>query len=147
MQTMPDDEFDALYLEVVVEKQRRMTLASIPQQVADLNAQFLDAEGAEQGDPWRRPTGAHDAYPLGWVVTHDGATWESLVAANVWEPPMNWRELVPGGCPAWVQPTGQHDAYNEGDCVTHDGGSWVSLIDANVWPPGVHGWELHEGER
>ena len=35
---------------------------------------------------WVQPTGAHDAYPLGAQVTHNGKTWTSTVAANVWEP-------------------------------------------------------------
>lgn len=35
---------------------------------------------------WVQPTGAHDAYPLGAKVSHNGARWVSSVAANVWEP-------------------------------------------------------------
>ncbi|MDR2463732.1 MAG: hypothetical protein LBD30_08145, partial [Verrucomicrobiales bacterium] len=35
---------------------------------------------------WTQPTGAHDAYALGALVTHGGAAWQSLVANNVWEP-------------------------------------------------------------
>lgn len=35
---------------------------------------------------WIQPTGAVDAYPLGFVVEHNGASWRSEVAANVWEP-------------------------------------------------------------
>jgi len=47
-------------------------------------ALFGRAQG--QSDPWVQPTGAHDAYPLGAIVTHNGKTWESLIANNVWEP-------------------------------------------------------------
>lgn len=36
--------------------------------------------------PWVQPTGAQDAYALGAQVTHNGSTWESEVANNVWEP-------------------------------------------------------------
>lgn len=36
--------------------------------------------------PWVQPTGAHDAYALGAIVTHNGQTWESTVDGNVWEP-------------------------------------------------------------
>ncbi len=36
--------------------------------------------------PWVQPTGAHDAYGVGDQVTHQGKTWTSTVAANVWEP-------------------------------------------------------------
>lgn len=35
---------------------------------------------------WVQPTGAHDAYPLGAVVIHNGQVWRSTVAANVWAP-------------------------------------------------------------
>ena len=35
---------------------------------------------------WVQPTGAHDAYALGAKVTHNGHLWQSLYAANVWEP-------------------------------------------------------------
>ena len=35
---------------------------------------------------WVQPTGAGDAYPLGAQVTHNGHTWTSNYAANVWEP-------------------------------------------------------------
>lgn len=37
--------------------------------------------------PWVQPTGGHDAYALGAIVTHNGATWENTGSpANVWEP-------------------------------------------------------------
>lgn len=35
---------------------------------------------------WVQPTGAHDSYGDGDRVTHDGRSWESTVADNVWEP-------------------------------------------------------------
>jgi len=48
----------------------------------------LDAD--EPGDdpqPWVQPTGAHDAYPAGAVVTHNGQTWVNTHGdGNVWEP-------------------------------------------------------------
>lgn len=44
---------------------------------------------------WVQPTGAHDAYPLDAVVTHNGKTWKSTVASNVWEPGVyGWVEVV-----------------------------------------------------
>jgi hypothetical protein len=46
---------------------------------------------------WVQPTGAVDAYPLGFVVKHNGQTWESLVDNNVWEPsaavPTLWEDI------------------------------------------------------
>ena len=37
-------------------------------------------------EPWVQPTGSTDAYGIGDRVTHQGQTWESTVANNVWEP-------------------------------------------------------------
>ena len=92
---------------------------------------------------WTQPTGAHDAYPAGRIVLHDGSVWRSTVAANVWEPGVSgWRNVSEPatGYPAWVQPTGAHDAYQLGERVTHAGQDWESTAAANVWQPGVYGW-------
>src|SRR5699024_5275389 len=89
------------------ELSRRETLATAEKRAADLNAEFLAAAGVTDGDVWRQPTSAVDAYPKDWTVTHDGKTWVSLTPANVWEPPTAWREVVEEGeTPEWVQPTG-----------------------------------------
>ena len=42
--------------------------------------------GGEEYPEWIQPTGAHDAYALGAIVTHNGQLWISTVASNVWEP-------------------------------------------------------------
>ena len=99
-------------------------------------------------DPWEwiQPLGAHDAYPLGAKVLHNGDVWQSTIDANVWEPGVTgWTNLTnttPTEYAAWVQPTGAHDAYNIGDKVTFEGHLWESLINANVWSPTVYpaGW-------
>jgi hypothetical protein len=37
--------------------------------------------------PWVQPTGAHDAYPAGARVTHNGQTWTNIFGdGNIWEP-------------------------------------------------------------
>lgn len=38
---------------------------------------------------WQQPTGAHDAYALGYIVLdeEDGNTYRSLIDGNVWGPP------------------------------------------------------------
>ena len=59
---------------------------------AELAAAVLDATAALMDDAhtdraaWVQPTGAHNAYPLGATVTHNGKTWTSTAAANIWEP-------------------------------------------------------------
>jgi hypothetical protein len=47
---------------------------------------LIAPDGTAPIQPWVQPTGASDAYALGARVTHNGQTWESTVAANVWEP-------------------------------------------------------------
>lgn len=48
----------------------------------------LFVESAPDGviPEWSQPTGAHDAYPVGFRVTHNAQIWESTTPANVWEP-------------------------------------------------------------
>ena len=128
------------------ELSRRETLANAEKRAADLNAEFLAAAGVTDGDVWRQPTSAVDAYPKDWTVTHDGKTWVSLIAANVFKPGVSaWREVVDesAGAPEWVQPTGATDAYNKGDTVTFEGAEYTSTIDGNVWSPTDYqqGWE------
>lgn len=90
--------------------------------------------------PWMQPTGAHDAYAQGAVVSHNGNLWHSLLNANVWEPGVSGWAQDAAGMLAWVQPTGAHDAYPVDAVVSHGGKHWRSLLDANVWEPGVSGW-------
>lgn len=48
----------------------------------------------EEYPAWVQPTGAHDAYPLGAKVSHNGKKWTSDVANNVWEPGVyGWTEV------------------------------------------------------
>lgn len=44
---------------------------------------------------WVQPLGAHDAYAKGARVKHNGKTWESTIAANVWAPGVyGWKEVA-----------------------------------------------------
>lgn len=56
---------------------------------------------------WVRPTGAHDSYPVGAVVTHAGRVWENVhPGINGWEPgavgvdERIWREITKTDTPA-----------------------------------------------
>jgi len=88
---------------------------------------------------WRQPEGAHDAYPEGVIVGHDGALWRSTTPDNVWAPgESGWHRYgadPDAGPQPWVQPSGSHDAYQAGDEVTHNDDTWRSDIDGNVWEP------------
>ena len=143
--SVSDAELHRLKRMIDTELSRRETLATAEKRAADLNAEFLAAAGVTDGDVWRQPTSAVDAYPKDWTVQHGGKTWVSLTPANVWEPPTAWREVVEegSGAPEWVQPTGAHDAYQTGDHVMFEGAEYVSLIDGNTWSPTAYpqGWE------
>ena len=45
---------------------------------------------------WVRPTGAHDAYQTGDLVTFEGAIYESTIDGNTWSPteyPQGWKKV------------------------------------------------------
>jgi hypothetical protein len=76
--------------------------------------------------PWVQPLGAHDAYPLGALVTHDTYTWQSTIAANVWEPgsvgaEALWTNLTPPPPTAEWKP---NTLYVIGTVVTYAGLSY-----------------------
>ena len=142
LQALTDEELAELHNSVNRELQRRNAMANTAAEVARLNAQYLEAEGTTPGEEWRQPTGAHDAYPKDWTVTHAGGQWVSLVDANVWEPGVaNWRADSGEEFPDWVQPTGASDAYPVGAKVSHVGKHWINNTPDNVWEPGVYGWD------
>ena len=104
----------------------------------------------EQGEQWVQPTTAADSYLAGDIVEHDGATWESTLNGNVWEPGVSgWRRKRKDGKPtAFQQPTGAHDAHRQGEKITHNGTVYTSVIDFNIWSPEAYpaGWAV-EGEE
>lgn len=141
---LSDEELAAAPQEIWLEQHRRSVLANAQRTIQETNLAYLDAAGVESGQDWVQPTGAHDSYPVDWIVAHEGKTWVSLVNGNAWEPGKSgWREVVEESeaPPDWVQPTGGHDAYPKGAQVTHNEQVWESLIDANVWEPGTEGTE------
>lgn len=142
LKAMSDAELDALTLALSAEQERRRQIKAIPEKIDALAANYLTAEGITPGQDWVQPTGAHDAYPMGWLVHHGGKEWESTIRSNVWEPGVTgWKERTESGAVAlWTQPMGAHDAYGVGSRVLHNGKVWVSGTADNVWEPGVYGW-------
>ena len=139
-ETMPDDELAAAMHAIQAEHSRRTILKLAQDNNAGLTDAYLTTIGRAPGQPWTQPVGAHDSYPLGWEVTHDGKDWTSLVAHNVWTPgATGWREHTgdDGGPANWAPPTGAHDAYGLGNEVIHNGHLWRSEHEANVWEPGT----------
>lgn len=145
-----DEQLWTLKHQIDAEVKRRQVIAEAAEKAARLAREYQDAIGRRPGDEWIQPTGAHDAYPAGIVVTHAGKSWVSLAPANVWEPGASgWREQVTKSpeesepeIPEWVQPTGAHDAYQVGDQVAFEGKVYASLISSNVWSPAAYpqGW-------
>lgn len=100
--------------------------------------------------PWVQPIDQFDSYyvvnPFNGLpdrVTHNGKTWDSLIANNTFTPGVaNWREFVEDGFPAWLQPTGAGDAYPVGFRVSHLSQNWQNTSPANTFAPGVFGWTV-----
>lgn len=66
-------------------------------QPPDVPALWTHAAPANVIPEWTAPSGAHDAYNTGDMVTFEGSVYRSLIDANVWSPaayPAGW-ELVP----------------------------------------------------
>lgn len=68
---------------------------------ADWEPKNTPALWTKIGDPteeypeWSQPLGAHDAYPLGAKVSHNGKKWVNDVDNNVWEPGVyGWTEVA-----------------------------------------------------
>lgn len=141
---LSDDELEQLAIDLQAERDRRYAVSTAEAEITRINERYLEAVGRTPGGAWEQPAGAHDAYPTGWQVQHDGRVWESLTPANVWAPGVSgWREVLTAPELAqWVQPTGAHDAYAKGDRVAFDGRTWTSVIDANTWSPAAYpaGW-------
>ena len=143
---LTDDELARAARAVQVELDRRRLERDLPARIDSLIGEYQAAQGLGQGEAWKAPTGAHDAYRQGATVTHNGKEWESLTPANVWEPGVSgWREVAAesAGPAEWVQPTGAHDAYKRGDRVRFGGKNYESLMDGNVWSPAAYpaGWK------
>lgn len=141
---MSDEEWGSLWADLLAEFGRRQTMASAPGEIQRITEDYLAARDGTQPEPtqealadaaawpaWVQPTGAHDAYPLGYVVRHEGRLWRSEHAANAWQPGSQgaeglWVEVSPDetpapepapSAPAWQ--AGVH--YEAGDLVTYDG--------------------------
>lgn len=96
LRLLTDNEITDLQQRVGAESYRRAVIASAYEQVAYANSTILGSEGLTPGDPWRAPTQAAEAYPLGWVSSHDDKTWR-VVAGGTWQEPgtgTDWEEVA-----------------------------------------------------
>ena len=93
---MPDDELVAAMHAIQAEHSRRTVLKLAQDNNVGLTDAYLTTIGRASGQPWTQPVGAHDSYPLGWEVTHDGKVWTSIVDNNVWMPGVyGWTAIGP----------------------------------------------------
>lgn len=143
-----DEELEELRVRLQIEQERRYTIENAERHAAIIAERYAVAIGREDGDTWTQPTGAHDAYREGAIVSHQGKTWVSTTPANVWEPGVSGWHVAGGDeegtAPEWVQPTGGHDTYGLGAQVTFEGQVWESTIPNNSWSPRDYpnGWKL-----
>ncbi len=144
MQALGDDELDQLWQQLATEKERRLTLATAEARAADLARQWADAAGRKNGDEWRQPEGAHDAYETDALAERNGQMYRNdHPGLNPWEPGTlnsGWTPIWPdeesGG---WTDTPPSHTGqptpwqagihYSPGDLVTHDGKTWSCLVD------------------
>lgn len=137
---LTEQELTLLKDEASQELNKRQRASKVAQKMDELLVTAMDNSGKSSGGKWSQPSGAHDSYPVKWVVSHKGKKWESMVTGNVWEPgTTGWREVSKDGAPMeWIQPLGAHDSYKRGEKVTHNGKTWVSNSPNNVWEPGTN---------
>lgn len=87
---MTDEELDALYAQVTIERNARIVLQNAEKRAADLTRAAFVARARNLGDgehlQWERPTGAHNAYPINCEVEHGGIVYVSTMDSNFLEP-------------------------------------------------------------
>src|SRR5699024_8964043 len=81
---LDDPALAQLRVDVLTELERRETLASAPERADRIARDYLGASGTAEGEEWVQPSGAHDSYPQGWEVVHEGVRYRSLIPGNVW---------------------------------------------------------------
>lgn len=142
------EELEDVYAAVQAEIDRRLSVKSIEQEAERLVARFEAVTGRKDGDVWRQPHGAHDAYRKKAEVTFQGKRWRSLLTNNVLVPgEAGWEEVLPpeAGPAEWRQPIGGDGTYTIGSRVVFEGKIWESIFPGiNVWSPSAYpqGWKL-----
>src|SRR5690625_1313748 len=144
---MTDEQLYELIEDAQTELGKRQTRDVFDQQVNELY-DSARASGAikapEQGEQWKQPLGAHDAYAKGDVVTHDGVQWVCTASPNASVPgggawhrqPETDPEPGEPGVPDWVRPAGSHAPYPIADRSRYDGLIYESIHPgANTWSP------------
>lgn len=136
---MTDTEIALLIAEAQAEQQRRAVLAQAVAHETGLRAAYLATQGQKPGGEYIKPTGAHNAYPKAWEVTHDGKRWMALRdgAHELPGESHDWQQVAePGEILEWWPPQAGTE-YPLGAIVTHQGHVWRNEHDRNGWQPGT----------
>jgi len=142
------EELETAYSRLREAVDSRLSVSVLEREAEQLVARFEAATGRKDGDAWRQPHGAHDAYRKKAEVTFQGKRWRSLLSNNVWVPgEAGWEEVLPpeAGPAEWRQPIGGDGTYKIGSRVVFEGKIWESIFPGiNVWSPTAYpqGWKL-----
>ena len=159
-------QVDAAMVTLGQARLRLTTLIDIPAQVAEISSAYLNARDgippdtgkASDWPAYRQPTGAHDAYPAGRVISwNDGRLCRAVrsgVAHSPAECPADWTDVTdeltgvdPPETPT-AEPWSASASYAVGDLVSRGGVVYRCLIAhgaeyAGTWgPPATGVWEL-----
>lgn len=159
LKALTGPEIDELLSMIHRELNRRHSIETAEQRVAEIAREYGDATGRVAGAAWRQPQGAHDSYPPKAITSLDGQHYRNdHTGVNQWKPtdlnsqwtPVwevdgKWVDTPPaaeGGGPAkWMAGVN----YKVGDKVTHDGFIWECVLDHTShdgWKPMAATYEV-----
>lgn len=126
LKSLTDAEFYDLLEHMYVDAARRDIINNAKRKAEQLQEEYANAIGRTTGGEWTQPTGAHDAYPVGSLVTHEGELYISDIPNNVWAPGVHGWSISEDD---EVVPEEQPDAHNwaidteylVGDLVNYEG--------------------------
>jgi hypothetical protein len=143
--TLTDTDVSALKMQATLEEERRYRISVVQVKVDDLSTEYLKDVGRTKGASWVQPTGAHDAYPLNYIVVSGGKTWKSKISANVWAPgldPRWWEDMTPVDEGVWNP---NYHSYLVDDVIMYNGvpykclqthtsqPDWTPLVVPALW--------------
>jgi len=94
----PTGAHDAYLKGDEVEHDDKLWVSTVDYNVWEPGVSGWREQSSEDGTPaeWAQPTGAHDAYQTGDLVTFEGEVWESVIDNNTWSPtdyPQGWEKV------------------------------------------------------
>ena len=139
--TLTDAQVNELLAAAYAESQRRAALRAAPALIEQAAAEWREAAGRQDGDPYVEPTGYHNAYSFDALVTYEGKSYKATRDGAVGIPGQSpdWWQVSIDQPAAWVQPHAGTE-YPVGAEGTHKGRLWRNDHTApNGWEPGAVG--------